>query len=161
MPIHLQPKVKIKLEKLLNEGHIEKLTNCSDQFFISPIVITVKKDQSIKIALDSKILNKAFFYFLRSVFRQSELPPSHKFMYWWYWQHFSLQFQSQFQRRWQKTSINWCLRKPLVPPLCPCSMLPMLLQLSRWLKTTAKIAAKTLTLFSNNVKLRRALLTND
>ena len=36
-------KVKIELEKLLNEGHIEKLTNCSDQFFISPIVITVKR----------------------------------------------------------------------------------------------------------------------
>ena len=59
MPIHLQPKVKIELEKLLNEGHIEKLTNSSDHFFISPIVITVKKDQSIKIALGSKILNKA------------------------------------------------------------------------------------------------------
>ena len=58
MPMHLQSKVKIELKKLLNEGHIEKLTNCSDQFFISPIVITVKTDQSIKIALDSKILNK-------------------------------------------------------------------------------------------------------
>ena len=33
VPIHLQPKVKIELEKLLNEGHIEKLSNCSDQFF--------------------------------------------------------------------------------------------------------------------------------
>ena len=32
VPIHLQPKVKIELEKLLNEGHIEKLTNCSDHF---------------------------------------------------------------------------------------------------------------------------------
>ena len=30
VPIHIQPKVKIELEKLLNEGHIEKLTNCSD-----------------------------------------------------------------------------------------------------------------------------------
>ena len=59
MPIHLQPKVKIELEKLLNEGHLVKLTKCSDQFFINPIVITVKKDQSIKIALGSKILNKA------------------------------------------------------------------------------------------------------
>ena len=59
VPIHLRPKVKIELEKLLNEGHIEKLTNCPDHFFISPIVIKVKKDQSIKIALDSKILNKA------------------------------------------------------------------------------------------------------
>ena len=47
VPIHLQPKVKVELEKLLNQGHIEKLTNCPDQFF-SPIVITVKKhyDQS-------------------------------------------------------------------------------------------------------------------
>ena len=59
VPIHLQPKVKIELEKLLNEGHIEKLTNCSDQFFITLIVITVKKDQLTKTALDSKILNKA------------------------------------------------------------------------------------------------------
>ena len=59
VPIHLQPKVKIELKKLLNEGHFDKLTNCSYQFFISPIVITVKKYQSIKIGLDSKILNKA------------------------------------------------------------------------------------------------------
>ena len=59
VPIHIQPKVKNEPEKLLNEGHIEKLANCSDQFFISPIVITVKKHQSIKIAIDSKILNKA------------------------------------------------------------------------------------------------------
>ena len=58
MPIHLQPKMKIELEKLLNEGHIDKLTNCPDQFFVSPIVITVKKDQSIKITLSSKILIK-------------------------------------------------------------------------------------------------------
>ena len=57
--IHLQPKVKIELEKLLIEGHIEKLSICSDQFFISPIVITVKKDHSIKRAVDSKILNNA------------------------------------------------------------------------------------------------------
>ena len=55
VPIHLQPKVKIELEKLLNEGHIEKSTNCSDQFFISPIVITVKRDQSIRIASDSNV----------------------------------------------------------------------------------------------------------
>ena len=58
-PIHLQPKVKIEMEKLLNEGHIGKLLNCSDHFFISPIVIIDNKDQSIKIALESKILNKA------------------------------------------------------------------------------------------------------
>ena len=57
--IHIQPKVKIKLKKLLNEGLFENLTNFSDQFFISSIVIRVKKAQSIKIALNSKNLNKA------------------------------------------------------------------------------------------------------
>ena len=59
VPIHLQTKAKIEHEKLLNEDYIEKLTNCSDPFFISSTVITVKKDRSIKIAFDSKILNKA------------------------------------------------------------------------------------------------------
>ena len=32
---------------------------CSDEHFISPVVITVKSDQSIKKALDSEILNDA------------------------------------------------------------------------------------------------------
>ena len=48
-----------ELERLQTEGHIEKLSSCSDEHFISPIVITVKKDHSIKLALDSKVLNKA------------------------------------------------------------------------------------------------------
>ena len=56
---NFRTKVKIELKKLLNEGHIEKLTNCPDQLFISPIVITVIKDQSIKIALDFKTFNRA------------------------------------------------------------------------------------------------------
>ena len=59
VPINLQPRVTAELEGLQNEGHIEKLSSCSDENFISPIVITVKKDQSIKLALDSKVLNKA------------------------------------------------------------------------------------------------------
>ena len=37
----------------------EKTSKCPDKYFISPIVVTVKKDQTIKLALDSKILNKA------------------------------------------------------------------------------------------------------
>ena len=59
LPINLQPRVTAELERLQNEGHIEKLSRCSDKHFISPIMITVKKDQSIKLALDSKVLNKA------------------------------------------------------------------------------------------------------
>ena len=59
VPINLQPRVSGELERLQTEGHIEKLSSCSDKQFISPIVITVRKDQSIKLALDSKVLNKA------------------------------------------------------------------------------------------------------
>ena len=59
VPINLQLRVSEELERLEPEGHIEKLSSCSDKHFISPIVITVKKDQSIKLALDFKVLNKA------------------------------------------------------------------------------------------------------
>ena len=59
VPINLQPRVSAELERLKTEGHIKKLSSCSDEHFISLIVITIKKDQSIKLALDSKILNKA------------------------------------------------------------------------------------------------------
>ena len=45
-------------ERLIAEGHVERLQNCTDDQFVSPIVITVKRDGSIKLALDSKELNK-------------------------------------------------------------------------------------------------------
>ena len=61
VPINLQPRVAAELERLQNEGHIEKLSSCPDEHFISTIVITVKKDQSIKLVLDSKVLNKAIY----------------------------------------------------------------------------------------------------
>ena len=59
VPINLLDKVSDELKKLEEQGHIEKLQKCSDKNFISTIVITVKKDKSVKLALDSKILNKA------------------------------------------------------------------------------------------------------
>ena len=59
IPINLQEKVNNELKKLLDEKHIIKLSSCLDKCFISPILVTVKKDQTIKLALDSKILNKA------------------------------------------------------------------------------------------------------
>ena len=36
-----------------------RLEKCSDEYFISPVVILVKKDKRVKIALDSKKLNDA------------------------------------------------------------------------------------------------------
>ena len=54
LSINLQPLVNIELKKLLDEKHIIKLNSCSDKNFISPIVITVKRDKTVKLALDSK-----------------------------------------------------------------------------------------------------------
>ena len=58
MPVTLQDKVDKEIDKLLAQGHIEKLKDCSDRYFVSPIVITVKKDKSVKLALESRELNK-------------------------------------------------------------------------------------------------------
>ena len=58
IPEHLQERVEGDLNKLMDQNHIIKLDKCSDREFISPIVITVKKDQAVKLALDSKKINK-------------------------------------------------------------------------------------------------------
>ena len=58
IPIQLQEHVEGELNKLIDQKHIIKLDKCSDRQFISPIVITVKKDQTVKLALDSKKINK-------------------------------------------------------------------------------------------------------
>ena len=59
VPLHLLEKVENELKKLIDDKQIIKLEKCSDELFISPVVITVKKDKSVKIALDSKKLNDA------------------------------------------------------------------------------------------------------
>ena len=40
VPINLLDKISDELKKLSQQGHIEKLQECSDKNFISPIVIT-------------------------------------------------------------------------------------------------------------------------
>ena len=57
--IHLTDKVEKELRKLIEDKKIIKLEKCSDEYFISPVVITVKSDNSTKTALDSKELNEA------------------------------------------------------------------------------------------------------
>ena len=61
IPIHIQDKVEKEIEKLLTEGHITKLDKCTSDCFIAPIVITVKKDDSIKLAMDAKPINRQLF----------------------------------------------------------------------------------------------------
>ena len=59
IPIQLQEQVDKEIEKLLKNGHIEKLYKIQDDVFIQPTVITVKKDKSVKIALDARALNES------------------------------------------------------------------------------------------------------
>ena len=54
------------------EGHIIKLAKCNEDSFISPIVITRKKDASIKLALVSKLLNDQIF------FKKYQMPNIHE-----------------------------------------------------------------------------------
>ena len=56
--VHLQERVKKELNKLFDQKHIINLDKSSDRQFISPIVISLKKDQTVKLALDSKKINK-------------------------------------------------------------------------------------------------------
>ena len=59
IPIQLQNQVDEEINKLLKEGHIEKVDKILDDVFIQPTVITVKKDKSVKIALDARALNES------------------------------------------------------------------------------------------------------
>ena len=58
VPISLPGKVDKELNRLINERHVIKLQKCSDENFMSPVVITEKKDGSIKLALESSELKK-------------------------------------------------------------------------------------------------------
>ena len=43
MPVTPQEKVDKEIDKPLVQGLMEKVKECSDPYFVSPIVITVKK----------------------------------------------------------------------------------------------------------------------
>ena len=54
IPIHILDRVEKEINKLIEQDHIYKLDNCTNDCFIPPIVITAKKDGSVKLALDAK-----------------------------------------------------------------------------------------------------------
>ena len=66
--IHLQQAVGKEIEKLKKLGHIEKAENIDENCFVSPAVITIKKDKSGKIALDSRKLNEI------TIKRKAQMP---------------------------------------------------------------------------------------
>ena len=57
VPILIQDRVASEIKLLVEQGHIEKLDKCTTDFFIAPIVITAKKDGSIKLARKAKPMN--------------------------------------------------------------------------------------------------------
>ena len=48
---------KKELDRLIKAGHLERLETIEEDCFVSPVVITVKKDKTVKIALDARKLN--------------------------------------------------------------------------------------------------------
>ena len=60
MPLHLQDDVEKEFEKLIKARCSAKIIDVDEDCFISPDVITVKNDKSVKIALDSRKLNDSY-----------------------------------------------------------------------------------------------------
>ena len=51
---HLQEDVKNELNRLIESEHLERLETIEEDCFVSPVVISVKKDESVKIALNAR-----------------------------------------------------------------------------------------------------------
>ena len=68
IPIHLQPAVNREINKLINSGHLRRANDIQQKQFISPTVITVKKDNWVKIAMDARILND------NTIKRKAQMP---------------------------------------------------------------------------------------
>ena len=58
IPIQFRKIVKNEPKKLIGNGHLEKADKTTENCFVSTAVITIKKDKSVKIALDSRKLNE-------------------------------------------------------------------------------------------------------
>ena len=58
VPLQLQQAVDVEIKDLLEAGHNKKIDKITDQTFIQTVVITVKKDRSLKVAQDARFLNK-------------------------------------------------------------------------------------------------------
>ena len=50
--MHIQEKVEEKNRELMKEGYTVKLNKCTSEYFISTVVITAKKDDTVKLPID-------------------------------------------------------------------------------------------------------------
>ena len=58
MPIYIQDRVTEEFKALVKDGHVTKLDKSTTDHFINPIMITAKRNGSIKLAMDAKPLNQ-------------------------------------------------------------------------------------------------------
>ena len=56
--LQLQNSVEKELEKLIKNGNIERVNEIKDDVYIQTTVITVKRDKTVKIALDAREMNE-------------------------------------------------------------------------------------------------------
>ena len=61
VPIHIQTKMGAEIKKLIREGNIVKLHKCTSDQFVAPVVITAKKDGTVKLAMDAKAMNSQIY----------------------------------------------------------------------------------------------------
>ena len=63
IPLHIQEAVGKEIENLTKSGHLERVKQVDEDCFVSQVVITMKNDKSVKIALDSRKLNDSCIKF--------------------------------------------------------------------------------------------------
>ena len=68
IPIFVQEAVEKELQRLIKDGHITKLEQVGENLFVSPAVVAVKGDGSVKIAMDAVRLNKQI------ILKTSQMP---------------------------------------------------------------------------------------
>ena len=68
IPIYLQDQVAEELKRLIKNGYLERAMEITEACFVSTAVSTVKKDKSLKTALESKKLNEA------TIKRKAQMP---------------------------------------------------------------------------------------
>ena len=61
VPILFQTKVGAEIKKLIRQDHIVKLDKCTSDHFVAPVVITAKKDGTVKLAMGAKPMNSQLY----------------------------------------------------------------------------------------------------
>ena len=76
VPIHLQDRVTTEIKILIKDKHNEKIEKCTTDHFIAHILLTAKKNGSIKLALNAKPMNAQIWQNKYQLLNMHELVDS-------------------------------------------------------------------------------------